>query len=86
MAAIAQMMPVVDGSMVRVEAQVRESFMGINETGFSMAKIINSSISCRFLGSPPYIFKPGMPFSASVSKQSSNNYILIILLLFHACL
>ncbi|XP_050713228.1 CD109 antigen-like isoform X2 [Eriocheir sinensis] len=67
MAVIAKEMAVMDGAMVRVEAMIQESFMDINETGFSMAKIINSSISCRFLGSPPYIFKPGMPFSASVA-------------------
>lgn len=67
MAEIARKMPVIDGSIVRVEAMVHESFMGINETGFSMARIINSSISVRFLGSQPYVFKPGMPFSASVS-------------------
>ena len=64
---ISRKVPVTDGSTVRVEAMVHDSFMGINETGFSMAKIINSSININFLGSQPYVFKPGMPFSASVS-------------------
>lgn len=67
MDAIARKFPQTDGSMVRVEIAVHDSFMGITETGFSEAKIINSSISIRFLGSQPYIFKPGLPFSTSVS-------------------
>lgn len=57
----------LDGSEIRLEAEIQETFMMLNETGFSMAKIINSSVNCRFLGSPPYIFKPGMPFEATVS-------------------
>ncbi|KAG0724718.1 CD109 antigen [Chionoecetes opilio] len=67
MEALARKVPKLDGSEVRVEAEIHESFTGINGTGFTMAKIINSSISCMFLGSSPYIFKPGMPFSASVA-------------------
>ncbi|XP_063601843.1 CD109 antigen-like [Penaeus indicus] len=57
----------LDGSEIRLEAEVQETFMMLNETGFSMAKIINSSINCRFVGSPPYVFKPGMPFEATVA-------------------
>lgn len=64
---IARRVPVLDGAEVRVEAEIQETFLMINETGFTMAKIINSSINCRFLGSPPYVFKPGMPFETSVS-------------------
>ncbi|KAK8397835.1 hypothetical protein O3P69_004559 [Scylla paramamosain] len=64
---IARKLPQTDGSMVRVEVEVHDSFMGITETGFSMAKIINSSISIRFLGSQPYVFKPGMPFSTLIA-------------------
>ncbi|KAK3858623.1 hypothetical protein Pcinc_035182 [Petrolisthes cinctipes] len=57
----------LDQSEVRVEAEVEYTFLKINQTAFSMAKIINSSINCRFLGSPPFIFRPGMPFDASVA-------------------
>ncbi|XP_047481542.1 CD109 antigen-like [Penaeus chinensis] len=57
----------LDGSEIRLEAEVQETFMMLNETGFSMAKIINSSINCRFVGSPPYVLKPGMPFEATVA-------------------
>ncbi|KAK8389963.1 hypothetical protein O3P69_012881 [Scylla paramamosain] len=64
---LARKVPKLDGSEIRIEAEVQDSFNGINSTGFTMAKIINSSINCMFLGSPPYVFKPGMPFSASVA-------------------
>ncbi|XP_042213472.1 CD109 antigen-like [Homarus americanus] len=57
----------LDGSEIRIEAEIQDTFMMINETGYSMTKIINSSVDCRFLGSAPYVFKPGMPFEASVA-------------------
>ncbi|XP_069938701.1 CD109 antigen [Cherax quadricarinatus] len=64
---ISKKVPALDGSEVRVEAEITETFMLVTETGYSMAKIINSSVNCRFLGSPPYVFKPGMPFEASIA-------------------
>ncbi|CAL4102803.1 unnamed protein product [Meganyctiphanes norvegica] len=67
MSELAKRIPRLDGSEVRIEAEIHESFMSLNQTGFSHAKIINSSVNCRFIGSPPYVFKPGMPFQASVA-------------------
>ncbi|KAK7085756.1 hypothetical protein SK128_008452, partial [Halocaridina rubra] len=64
---ISQRVPELDGAEIKVEAIVQETFMMLNETGFSKAKIINSSIHCRFIGSPPFVFKPGMPFDTSVA-------------------
>ncbi|XP_068210039.1 CD109 antigen-like [Palaemon carinicauda] len=67
MEVIAERVSDLDGSEIRIEAEIQETFMMLNESGYSMAKIINSSVNCRFIGSPPYIFKPGMPFEASVA-------------------
>ena len=52
---------------MQVEANVRDMFMGLNQTGFSYAKIINSSVHLRFIGAPPFVFKPGMPFTGAVA-------------------
>ena len=58
----------LDGVDLKVEAEINDIFMNLNHTGFSYAKIINSSIHCRFVGSPPYVFKPGMPYHGAVSQ------------------
>ncbi|KAL7646788.1 UNVERIFIED_CONTAM: hypothetical protein RMT77_002043 [Armadillidium vulgare] len=57
----------LDGAEVRVEAEVMDTFLSLNHTGFSYSKIINSSVNCRFIGSPPFVFKPGMPFYGTVA-------------------
>ena len=57
----------LDGSEVRVMAVVGEHFLNQTRDGWSIAKVINSSISLRFLGSDPHVFKPGMPFETHVS-------------------
>ncbi|XP_050698378.1 CD109 antigen-like isoform X1 [Eriocheir sinensis] len=64
---VARHVPKLDGSEVRLEAEIYEIYTGINGTGFTHGKIINSSVNCMFLGSSPFIFKPGMPFSASIA-------------------
>ncbi|XP_076046263.1 CD109 antigen-like [Oratosquilla oratoria] len=64
---IGRVVPRLDGTEVRVEAELREVFMALNNTGYSHAKIINSTVHCRFIGSPPFVVKPGMPFDGAVA-------------------
>ena len=40
--------------------------MNLNQTGWAEAKVINSSVNCEFIGSPPFVVVPGMPFHATV--------------------
>uniref|UniRef100_T1IN02 CD109 antigen n=1 Tax=Strigamia maritima TaxID=126957 RepID=T1IN02_STRMM len=59
--------PQLDGTLVKVEAFVFDKFMEMQNSGFAMASITNSSISLRFLGSSAKVFKPGMPFETLVA-------------------
>ena len=59
------------GAMVRVEAELHEAFMALNQTGWAEAKLINSSVNCRFVGTSPFVVVPGMPFHATVSSNLS---------------
>lgn len=71
----------LDGAEVKVEAEVMDAFLMLNHTGFSYSKIINSSINCRFIGTPPFVFKPGMPFHGTVSSRII--YLLFEILFFN---
>lgn len=57
-----QVAPSLDGLEVKITATVGERFMEEVITGFSIARIYNSSIKINFFGGSPQVFKPPMPF------------------------
>ena len=59
--------PRLDGAQLKVVARMNEFFEGFNQTGFCVSHVINSTVSLRFVGSRPMVFKPGMPFEGVVS-------------------
>ena len=40
-----------------------------NVSGWCETRIINQTLSLRFVGNPPLVFKPGMPFEAAVAVR-----------------
>ena len=47
---------------IRAEAYVTEYFYNNTQKGWCETRIINQTLSLRFVGNPPLVFKPGMPF------------------------
>ena len=60
--------PRIDGAQIKVVARMNEFFEGLNQTGFCVSHVINSSVSLQFVGSQPMVYKPGMPFEGVVSQ------------------
>ena len=60
---------------VRCEAFMNEFMLNLTERGFCDTIIINQTLSLGFVGSPPIVFKPGMPFEGQIKvsfhEQSS---------------
>ncbi len=54
---------------VRAEAFITEFFYNNTQRGFCETKIINNSLSLKFVGHPPFVFKPGMPFYGVVALR-----------------
>ncbi|XP_046595942.1 CD109 antigen isoform X1 [Neodiprion lecontei] len=61
-----QFAPSLDRMEVMVTATVGERFLEEIITGYSTARIYNSSIKIHFFGGSPQIFKPQMPFSLNI--------------------
>lgn len=59
----------VHGVQVRAEAWVKEFFYNNTQRGFCETRIINQTLSLRFVGSNPMVFKPGMPFEAQIAVR-----------------
>ena len=59
----------VHGIQVRAEAWVSEYFYNNTQRGFCETRIINQTLSLRFVGSEPIVFKPGMPFEAQIAVR-----------------
>ena len=57
----------MENIQVRVEAQMTEFFYNETQHAFAETRIIKKSLSLRFLGPTPMVFKPGMPFESQVS-------------------
>lgn len=66
---IVDAMGTIQGIQVRVEAWVTEYFYNNTQRGFCETRIINQTLSLRFVGSDPMIFKPGMPFEGQVAVR-----------------
>nr|BAR45623.1 macroglobulin complement-related 2 [Ammothea sp. RS-2014] len=50
------------GAEVEIRAKAMEYFTNITNTGYVRIRMINDTLSLRFLGTSPQIFKPGMQF------------------------
>ena len=59
----------VHGVQVRAEAWVTDFFYNNTQRGFCETRIINQTLSLRFVGSNPMVFKPGMPFEAQIAVR-----------------
>ena len=46
-----------------------EYFYNNTQRGFCESRIINQTLSLRFVGAEPLVFKPGMPFEAQVAVR-----------------
>ena len=54
---------------MRAEAFVTEYFYNNAQRGFCETRIINQTLSLRFLGNTPMVFKPGMLFEGAVAVR-----------------
>lgn len=68
MSELAQLVPTLDGVEVIITASVGDPFLDEVIEGYSIARIFNSSLSVKFLGGTPQVFKPAMPFDVYVSN------------------
>lgn len=62
MAELAALLPSQQGMEVLVTATVGDKFYDEVISGYSIARVYNSSIKVSFLGGTPQVFKPTMPF------------------------
>ena len=69
MADIERFMGTVQGIQIRAEAFVTEYFYNNTQRGFCESRIINQTLSLRFVGSSPMVFKPGMMFQGTVAVR-----------------
>lgn len=65
--------PTLDGLEVQITATVGERFLEEVITGFSTARIYNSSIKINFFGGSPQVFKPPMPFHLNIVASFHDN-------------
>ncbi|XP_054001189.1 CD109 antigen [Hylaeus anthracinus] len=68
--------PSAYGVEVTVVATVGERFLEEIITGYSTARIFNSTTKVRFLGGTPQVFKPSMPFPLNLVASFHDNSVL----------
>lgn len=59
----------VHGVQVRAEAWMKDFFYNNTQRAFCETRIINQTLSLRFVGTNPMVFKPGMPFEAQIAVR-----------------
>ncbi|XP_069979705.1 CD109 antigen [Penaeus vannamei] len=59
----------LEGAEVKVECEFHDVFTWIKAKGSSRMRIIANRVHLDFVGSPPFVFRPGMPFHATVSAR-----------------
>ena len=64
---IREVLGTVENIQVRIEAQMTEFFYNETQHAFAESRILKKTLSLRFLGPSPMVFKPGMPFESQVS-------------------
>ncbi|XP_031826835.1 macroglobulin complement-related [Nomia melanderi] len=73
MAELLTFVPSSSGVEVTVTATVGERFLEEIITGYSTARIFNSTTKIRFLGGTPQVFKPAMSFSLNLVASFHDN-------------
>ena len=63
---------VSENVQVRAEAWITDFFYNNTQRGFCETRIINQTLSLKFIGTDPMVFKPGMPFEAQVAVRYSD--------------
>ena len=58
-----------NGVQIRAEAWVTDYFYNNTQRGFCETRVINQTLSLRFVGSDPMVFKPGMPLEAQIAVR-----------------
>ena len=59
----------LQGVQIRAEAFVTEFFYNNVQRGFCETRVINETLSLRFVGNQPMVFKPGMLFEGAVAVK-----------------
>ncbi|XP_015919307.1 CD109 antigen [Parasteatoda tepidariorum] len=52
---------------IEIQADVYERFYDFKVSAYGRLRVVNSSVSLRFLGVNPQVFKPGMPFKTHLA-------------------
>ncbi|XP_065338347.1 CD109 antigen [Cloeon dipterum] len=63
----------LSGMEIRITASVGERFLDEIVTGYSTARIYNSTLKVTFLGGSPQVFRPSMPFHCYVAVSYHDN-------------
>jgi hypothetical protein len=69
MTEIEEQLGTVHGVQIRAEAWVTEFFYNNTQRGFCETRVINQTLSLRFVGSDPMVFKPGMLLEAQIAVR-----------------
>ena len=77
MSDIASQMGDLQGIQIRAEAFVTEFFYNNVQRGFCETRIINETLSLRFVGNEPMVFKPGMLFEGAVAVKYHDEVALL---------
>ena len=64
---ISREMGTLEGIQVRAEAFVTDYFYNNTQRGYCETRLINQTLSLRFIGNTPMVFKPGMLFEGAVA-------------------
>ncbi|KAF4531995.1 hypothetical protein B566_EDAN006540 [Ephemera danica] len=70
---LAQFVPQISGMEVKITASVGDRFLDEIVTGFSTARIYNSSLKVAFLGGSPQVFRPAMPLHCYLAVSYHDN-------------
>ncbi|XP_055943633.1 CD109 antigen-like [Argiope bruennichi] len=57
---------------IEVQATVGERFYDFTVFAYGRIRVVNSTITLRFLGTNPQVFKPGMPFKTHIAVSYSD--------------
>ena len=69
MSELQSIMGSLNGLQVRAEAWITDFFYNNTQRGFCETRIINQTLSLRFVGSEPIVFKPGMTFEGQIAVR-----------------
>ncbi|XP_071531816.1 CD109 antigen-like [Panulirus ornatus] len=59
----------LEGAEVKVECEFHDVFTWIKAEGHSRMRILSNRVQVEVVGTGPFVFRPGMPFSSTVSVK-----------------